>query len=351
LPPAAVPADRVAEPFAGGAQPAVPLRIVVLGPPRVFWTPRHGSTVHGCVGAVMSPAAASATAGSAARAEGVGGATAGRPVGGPAAGEWVEREVTGQLQPRTRELLVLLAVHPEGVTREALVAALWPASPPARTTNALNTAFSRLRRALSAATATAVEDIVLTAGGRFRLDPDLVDVDYARFATASTARRAAGTDTARHAAHQAMIDSYTGVLADGLSTEWIETARESIRRDALEAVAALARALVATDPEQTLDLLETARAFDPHNEVLYRDIMRLQGRLGRPDAVPRTLSLLATRLAELGDKPSAETADLADRLSRLAADTARSQPGSPAAPPAAAPRRSGSPPSAFRRPS
>ena len=147
-----------------------------------------------------------------------------------------------------------------------------------------------------------------------------------------------------------MIDSYTGVLADGLSTEWIETARESIRRDALEAVAALARALVATDPTQTLELLEVARAFDPHNEVLYRDIMRLQARLDRPDAIPRTLRLLTTRLAELSEAPSPDTVDLADRLSRRRAATEFSQLDSPAAPPAPTSRRSGSPPSDSRRP-
>jgi DNA-binding SARP family transcriptional activator len=99
-----------------------------------------------------------------------------------------------------------------------------------------------------------------------------------------------------------------------MSTEWIETAREAIRRDAIDAVAALARALVEDDPQQTLDLLEVARAFDPHNEALYRDIMRLQERLGQLDAIPRTLTLLTTRLAEVDNRPTEQAIALAARL-------------------------------------
>lgn len=99
-----------------------------------------------------------------------------------------------------------------------------------------------------------------------------------------------------------------------MSTDWIETAREAIRRDAIDAVAALAHALVEHDPQRTLDLLEIARTFDPHNELIYRDIMRLQERLGQLDAIPRTLTLLTTRLAEVDDRPTPQAISLADRL-------------------------------------
>ncbi|GAA2693189.1 MULTISPECIES: hypothetical protein [Actinosynnema] len=78
------------------------------------------------------------------------------------------------------------------------------------------------------------------------------------------------------------------------------------------------------DPQQTLDLLERALVFDPHNDLLYRDIMRVQDRLGRADAIPRTLALLTTRLAELGEQPTRETLDLATRL--LQRHTAESTP-------------------------
>ncbi|PPK63371.1 DNA-binding SARP family transcriptional activator [Actinokineospora auranticolor] len=247
---------------------AAPLRISVLGPPRAWWRP----DAHG------------------------------------------EREVTSAFPPRTRELLVFLALHPDGVSREALVAALWPSSAPERATNVLNTSLSRVRRAVAAATDGALSDVVIVGEGRYQLDPALVEVDYHRFAAAVTARRLAGTEQERVLAYRAVVDSYAGPLADGASTEWIETAREAIRRDAIDAVAALARALVGHDPQQTMDLLEMARAFDPHNEALYRDIMRLQAHLGQLDAVGRTLGLLTTRLAEIDERPTVPTVELAARL-------------------------------------
>ncbi|GGN23904.1 hypothetical protein GCM10011609_77030 [Lentzea pudingi] len=224
------------------------------------------------------------------------------------------REITGTLQPRTQELLVFLALHPDGVTRDPLISALWSHDPPARPTNALHTALARMRTALAAATDGAVTDIVSTSNGRYQLDPALVSVDYRRFAHAVAARRAATTDQARIDALWDVVNAYGGTLAEDMSNEWIESVREAIRRDAVDAVAALARALVDTDPQQTLDLLEVARAFDPHNEPLYRDIMRLQERLGQIDAIPRTLTLLTARLAELDAAPTPQARGLAAQL-------------------------------------
>ena len=226
-----------------------------------------------------------------------------------------EREITGALQPRTQELLVLLALHPGGTTRDTLVSVLWGEDPPARPTNALHTALGRLRRDLGEVTGGAVTDIALIDNGHYRLDPAVVHVDYWRFENAMLARRAAATDTQRIAAYREVVDSYGGPLAEGMSKiEWTEPAREAIRRDAIDAVSGLARALVEHDPQQTLDLLEVARAFDPHNELLYRDIMRLQERLGLIDAIPRTLTLLTTRLAEVNNRPSEQAIGLATRL-------------------------------------
>ncbi|WP_223199355.1 BTAD domain-containing putative transcriptional regulator [Solihabitans fulvus] len=272
----------VGEAVSADGWPAMPVRVDVLGAPRMFWRPDTD----------MRDA----------------------------------REITGVFQPRTRELLVFLALHPDGASREALVAALWSDTPPERSTNSLNTAFSRLRRSVSAATGGALSEIVVAGENRYRLDPALVDVDFWHFDAAVAARRGAGTDQRRVGAYRAMVDSYGGTLADGMSTEWIETAREAIRRDAIDAVAALARALFADDPQQTLDLLEIARAFDPHNEALYRDIMRLQERLGLIDAIPRTLTLLTTRLAEVDNRPTEHAIGLATRLRQRHDDRPSAQP-------------------------
>lgn len=65
-----------------------------------------------------------------------------------------------------------------------------------------------------------------------------------------------------------------------------------------------------------------ARAFDPHNELLYRDIMRLQQQLGHLDAIPRTLTLLTTRLTEIDETPTAQVLELATCLQQRRRDTA-----------------------------
>jgi DNA-binding SARP family transcriptional activator len=224
------------------------------------------------------------------------------------------RDLSGALSSRPVELLVYLAVHPGGVSRDGIVDALWPDEPPRNPASVLRTVLSRIRRALDTATRGAVGELVLAEHGRYRLDPAVVEVDYRGFADAVTRRRTAITPERRADAYEAIVAHYGGLLADGLDSEWLVAAREATRRDALDAVAALARARVAADPDYTLDLLETARAFDPHNELLYRDIMRLQHALGRHDAISRTLTLLRTRLAEVDATPTVDTVDLAGRL-------------------------------------
>jgi DNA-binding SARP family transcriptional activator len=274
------PREHTERPAAVEPAQVPPLRLVVLGPPRMLWHPRRN------------------------------------PDGNGARRLETEVEITGRLQPRARELLVHLALHPDGAGRESVAAALWPDSAPSRTTNALNTALTRLRQTLTHVTGGEIGDVVRNGDGRLGLDPDLVDVDYWRFDAAVTARRAAATDEERTDADQLVVDAYGGELAEGTPYPWIEIAREAVRRDAIDSAAALARALVPRDPQRTLDLLEIARAFDPVNEMIYRDIMRLQSRLGRPDAISRTLALLTARLGDIGDQPHADTIDLAQRLQR-----------------------------------
>ncbi|GAB2790616.1 BTAD domain-containing putative transcriptional regulator [Amycolatopsis magusensis] len=232
----------------------------------------------------------------------------------PAQPESELRDLSGALSSRPLELLVYLAVHPAGVSRDKIVDALWLGQPPRDPASVLRTILSRMRRALDTATGGAVADLVVAEHGRYRLDPAVADVDYWAFADAVTARRRATISERRAVACEAIVAHYGGLLADGLDAEWLVAAREATRRDALDAVAALARARVEHDPDYTLDLLETARAFDPHNELLYRDIMRLQHTLGRHDAISRTLDLLRTRLAEIDTTPTAGIIDLARRL-------------------------------------
>lgn len=239
------------------------------------------------------------------------------------AGEDTARDITSEVGPRLRELLVFIALQPDGVRRDEVVAALWPDTNPRRHTHALNAALARLRRGLGRGTDDTVTELIVHTDQRLRLDPAVVSVDLWQFQDAWNAARNATEPDTRATAYRRMIALYTGPFADDVDTDWITAPRQSLHRAATDAVSSLARLLVDTDPQQTLDLLDSARTWDPYNEHIYRDIMRLQAKLGQPSAITRTLELLTTRLAEISTTPSPETHSLADALQhRTSADTA-----------------------------
>ncbi|WP_067885728.1 winged helix-turn-helix domain-containing protein [Nocardia vaccinii] len=223
-------------------------------------------------------------------------------------------EITHALRPRERELLILLAVRPGGVTREAVIAALWPEHRSRRPTNTLNTLMSRLRKALT--TAVDEPDVEFIAAGtvRFRLAPGVWDVDYVRFDAAVAALRAATDAVDRERACRAILGAAEGVLAEELGADWIAPIREQARRDRLKALGKLAAMLVETDPDQTLALLETALLLDPTNEPIYQDILRLHARLGEHTVINPTLALLKQCLESIGDIPTQHTLDIATLL-------------------------------------
>lgn len=215
------------------------------------------------------------------------------------------RELNGLLTPKHREVLVHLALHPQGVRREALNEAVWPDSRPPRPYNSFHNALSVLRRVLADATDGVMTDLVLNDDGRYRLNDELADVDLWQFRRALQGSQL-----------QTAVDLYTGDLAEDLSSPWLEPLRESARRDVLDALGALISEHGGTDPKTDLLLLERARKLDQYNEGVYRDIMRTQARLGQHSAVPRTLALLTATLSEIDAEPSVDTCNLAELLRR-----------------------------------
>ncbi|WP_280316439.1 BTAD domain-containing putative transcriptional regulator [Nocardia wallacei] len=225
-------------------------------------------------------------------------------------------EVTGRLQPQARELLAVLALHADGVSRAELLEALWGGHLPAKPGNALNNALSRLRTTLAAVTGTDRHAAVQPTQdrARYRLDPAHVRVDYWDFTAAVAARRRATRDADRTRACQQIVELATAPLAPDLPHSWIEPMREAARRDALNALGWLAAHTVTTDPRTTLEMLETATETDPYNEALWQDILRLHAKLGEYDALDRTYTLLTRKLAETDATPSRETRQLLQHL-------------------------------------
>lgn len=227
-----------------------------------------------------------------------------------------EQEITDVTTPKQREVLAFLAMHRQGASRETIAAALWPDAPSGRPYNAFHATLSQLRRALRQATEGTVDfdGIVLHRDGRYVLDSRRMRVDL--WALRDQLDRGVASVPADRTTLENVLARYRGDLAQEVSGAWLEGPREALRREVLDAYGLLAQAAHAREPEHALALLERARSLDPYNEALYRDIARTQDRLGRTDAIPRTLALLTAALAEIDEQPTAETVALCTALAR-----------------------------------
>ncbi|MEV6363171.1 BTAD domain-containing putative transcriptional regulator [Nocardia asteroides] len=225
-------------------------------------------------------------------------------------------EITAQLQRRTRELVAVLALHPDGLSRQQLIELLWSTRPRGNGGSALANTLSRLRAAISTATGGQITDVLAEDRLQFRLSAELVGVDLWDFNTAVAARRRAHGDAEQADAARRIAALATSELASDLTDTWVEALRESARRTSLNALSWLATRNTENDPRATLGMLETTVENDPYNESVWRDILRLHARLGENAALTRTYTLMTRTLAEIGQTPSRETRELLERLHR-----------------------------------
>lgn len=230
----------------------------------------------------------------------------------PGSGESVE--ITTQLQPRARELVAVLALHPEGLPRQQLIELLWGQRPGHRGSSALANTLSRLRAALSTATGGQITDVLAEDRTQVRLSGHL-GVDYWDFNAAVAQRRHARSDAEQTDAARRIAALATSELASDLTDTWVQSIRESARRTSLNALSWLATRTT-DDPRATLGMLETTVENDPYNEAVWHDLLRLHARLGETAALTRTYTLLTRRLAEIGQSPSQETRQLLETLRR-----------------------------------
>jgi DNA-binding SARP family transcriptional activator len=216
-------------------------------------------------------------------------------------------------------VLALLAAHPAGRTLEQLADDLHPNAEPDAGTNRVHTDIVAARTVLRETTGITGRGRFIVhggaRGGRYRIDPDLVEVDLWRMLSAiDRANKANDDETAALAALQEAAQLYGGDFAAGQDRAWALDYATTYRHQILNVYARIAELLEADHPDQAVAALETAIALDPVNEELYQRLMRIHGRQHRPDAVRRTLRLLEDRLAGIGEaEPSEATRRVATR--------------------------------------
>jgi DNA-binding SARP family transcriptional activator len=209
-------------------------------------------------------------------------------------------------------VLAVLAVHPRGRTFEEIAADLHPDATDRETgVNRVRTDLNAVRSLLRATTGIEGKGRFIvhdTASGRYRIDPELIEVDLWRMLSAIDRANKAGDDEAVClAALREAVGCYGGDFAEGHDRAWITDYATTYRHQLLSVYARIAELLETDQPDQAIAALEAAIERDPVNEELYQRLMRIQGRLGRADAVRRTLRLLEDRLAELGEAEPSET--------------------------------------------
>lgn len=214
------------------------------------------------------------------------------------------------IRHKAYELLAYLACHPDGATTEAILDALWPALSPRRAAVIFHTVTTNIRQSLRAATGETEAAFIARIRDRYRIDPAHIDVDLWRFQTALAHAAHADNDTTRRDALQSAASLWRGDLATGHDSEWADSWRETLRRDAADALTHLADLARNDSPDEAITLLERATTIDPYQEALYQRIIQIQASLRRPDAARRTYQLLESRLTEIDTEPDLTTVRL-----------------------------------------
>ncbi|HEY3229956.1 MAG TPA: AAA family ATPase [Roseiflexaceae bacterium] len=208
---------------------------------------------------------------------------------------------------KSRALLYYLAAHSAPVTREHLLALLWPDHDRPAAQQILRTSLHGLRKALGAA--------LLVPDDSLALAPN-ADVDIRRFESALTPAADMGTLAAA-------LELYRGDFLADFSVpdaeafeEWVDAERERYRRLATRGLTALAQQHEARhEYAAALDALTRALAFNPLQEDLQRAAMRLHYLGGdRAGAIRRYEHLRQLLDGELGVPPMEETRALYDAI-------------------------------------
>lgn len=213
---------------------------------------------------------------------------------------------------RSKELLLLLLTRTGPVSREQVLAALWPDTPIAQLSSLFHNNVHRLRRTVG-------DHVILRERAGYSMNPDVrIDFDVRRFEellTEADDAAAAGRTTERSSALSAAIALHTGPFARSIDSEWAEELRARLDDRFVGAALTLARLdIAANEFTEAVSLAERVLELDPLNEEAVRHLIAAHVGAGFPDLAMRAYRRLQ-RLTErdLGAPPSAETRDALER--------------------------------------
>ena len=229
--------------------------------------------------------------------------------------------VSGALGQRKRlALLALLASSPGGMTREALVAMLWPDSDEERGRNSLAQAVHALRREIGEA-AVSVSNNCLT------IDAACVSSDLSDFRSAIAAGNPA-----------AAVETYRGPFLDGVYLRdapeferWSEAQRAELERLFMSSLERLGESASREgDRPGAVDWWRRCASADPLSGRIARSYMEALAADGKREEAIRHSDIHAELVrAELGAEPDARVVALATELRRATDRTPADMPSTP----------------------
>lgn len=247
--------------------------------------------------------------------------------------------ITGRAAQRRRvALLATLALTPDRpVSRDRLIALLWPESDTDRARHLLADSLYVLRSGLG-------EDAVLAAGDDVRLNPARIDSDVAQFE-----RAVAEGDFER------AVTVYAGPFLDGFFLpgaagfeRWVEAERARLAQRYATALEELAeRAVARGDARAALECSRQLAAQEPYSARGALRLMRALDAAGdRAGALQHAQVHAALLRTEFDAEPDPEVAALAERLRHAPATPARGAGGTSTSEPGPGGDPSDAPPAA-----
>jgi two-component SAPR family response regulator len=223
--------------------------------------------------------------------------------------------ITG-LRTAAIQTLVLLAVRRTHIAKIDLWEALFPEATMQRAEERFAVTIADLRNGFRRAGADKTVNAVTNARGRYRLDPDLVDVDLWRFDDhLATASRTTDPEIRRDHLRRA-VALHAGPLADGTDYDWTEPIHHAHTSRVIDALIALAES--AYDPCEAAELLGQAYELAPGNMVVFRLALRAFGQAQDLDRTRAAVDRYLAVLNELDVHLDTETERLIEAATSLA---------------------------------
>ncbi len=214
-----------------------------------------------------------------------------------------------------RDLFALLAVSRDGELQNVVIERLWP-DEMEHGSRHLETGVRDINAGMRSATGLSADvRFVVKTGQRRHLASAYVDIDLWRFDEAYIVANTAAEHDARVQALRQMVALYEGPLLADRDDLWCLPLRQAAARHALNAAMRLAELEHKTDPDHALDLLTLAvDRIDPYSEVLWCQIMAIQGELNRLPAVRAAFQQFTERLKEIDTEPSRHAMQIYRRI-------------------------------------